>query len=254
MRLRFALALLISIILIGGASWYRFGTTEYVQPNIIAVEQSETNYKNAIEEFLGPKAYTASSTPSSGPLTNTDIIGRSLLSDYILLEARGNATDANIIALADKYVQVLPTLNVAPTIDYVDIKTTSNTKINFQNYANRLEEIYEENTNDVSRAYAEAGSPDTSNPAIYSFISTFGTIYAETASKLQNMSVPLSLVGNHLQLVNGYLSSATGMEAISKIKQDPSVALAGLMAINESLNKEEIILDKIRKILISNGI
>jgi len=92
------------------------------------------------------------------------------------------------------------------------------------------------------------------NTALYSFALTLSTAYTEAASKLKNLPVPASLVPTHLQLVNSYLSSATAMKAVSETEQDSAAAFAGLVVLNENLNKENTILTEISQILTSSGI
>lgn len=255
MQFRLVLALSISILLIGVASWSRFTILGKTPAGIIAVEQlgtSDNDYSEIINDFIEPK--TASTTPRETPLSGTDLIGRRLILDYIGLAASGEVTEANIAALADQYVKSVPTLNQAVVINPTDIKAVSNSQSNFQNYANTLTKIHSEYAERVGNAYAGGNSINDLGPELYSFTSTFSSAYTNAAVKLQNLSVPASLVPTHLEVVNSYLSSAAAMKAISEAEQDSVAAFAGLITLKENASKEDALLNEISRILTSNGI
>ena len=154
MRFRLALALSVSILLIGVASWSRFGTTKYVRSNLIAVEQLGTNEiydeEEVVKDFLEPKPETVSAPAPEKPLTDTDIISRNLILDYIGLAMNGQATEMSISALANQYAEKVPTLHKIVKVGYQDIKITSDSKANFNNYSNELGKIYNEHTVNIS--------------------------------------------------------------------------------------------------------
>ena len=256
MRLGLALALLVSTLLIGTASWYRFATTKYVQSDLVAIQPFDTENAYSEEEilsdFLRPK--TASSTFPEGPLSNTDIIGRQLIMDYIGLAASGGTDTKSISILVDRYIESIPTLNQAATISTAELRTISNTKSNFQNYATGLTKIYKEYATQISAAYQGVGRVEGLNPAIYSFALTASNAYAEAALKLKNLPVPASLASTHLQLVNSYYSSAAAMRAIAETERDSVSAFAGMTVLSENTDKEKVLLTEISQILTSNGI
>lgn len=257
MRFKVALAFLISIILIGGASWSRFGTPKYARPNITTVEQGgEKGIYDAeiLQNFLTPKTETANTITPTTSLSDTDLIGRGLIMSYIDLATSGQATEDRITALADQYVEGIPTLNKAEILQYTDIKSVPDTQSNFQQYANNLTDIHQSYATSVKQAGVGPNGLNTLNPELYSFASTFSNAYKNAALKLKDVPVPSSLAQNHLQLLNSYLSSATAMEAVSKTEQDSASAFAGLIVLNENLNKEDVLLIEISKILTSHGI
>lgn len=254
MRLRLALAFLVSIALIGVASWSRFAVAEKTPANIVAIEQPEISgddYDEILRDFLEPK--TATSTPSEkGPLSSTDLIGRGLIMDYIGLAASGQATEASIATLANQYVTSIPALSKAQTISYSDLKKVTDTKINFQNYADELIKIHNSYAEIINGTNLDAFT--NLNPNLYSMASTLGQAYIEAASKLKSLPVPTSLIQVHLQLVNSYFSSAAAMNAISGTETDSAAAFAGLITLNDNLTKEDAFLSEISQILTSNGI
>ncbi|MDO8565059.1 MAG: hypothetical protein Q7R67_00300 [bacterium] len=243
MRWNLALAFSVSLLLVGYASWSRFTTASTTTPNLIAVESQATNeadYQEILNDFLEPKA--TSSTPvvtQAQPLTKTDMLSRELFSDYIGLAGSGQATEGTITALANKYVENLPKLNSTEVVSFSDLRVVSNTKANFQKYAEEFAEI--ENT------FAEAlGSNDS--PL------SFSKAYTVAAKSLKKTGVPSALTSQHLQLINSYLLSSTGMEVLSRMDSDPTTAFSGLVAVNEDLEKEAQLIKNITDILKSNGI
>ena len=255
MRFRLALAFSVSVILIGFASWSRLGTAENTQPGIVAVERLGTNeegYQDFLQDFLEPK--TLEATSPGEPLSNTDIIGRQLVMDYIELSASGKATEASLAALADRYVESIPALTQASSISYADIQTVPDTKANFQNYADKLVKIHKDYAARIGKAAAQEASFESLNPALYSFVSTFGAAYKDAALKLQGLPVPAALVKSHLQLVNKYLSSAAAMEAVSKTETDSATAFAGLIVLKRNVDEEEALRGEISRILTLNGL
>ncbi len=257
MRFNLALSLLISLILIGTASWSRFVTAEYVQPNIVAVgplEAGEESYEEIVNGFLKPETTGTASTSPTETLSNTDIIGRGLIMDYIGLAANGQATEANIINLANQYVESVPNFNKATVLKAEDIKTVSNTKANFQKYSDTLTIIYKEYADGINKVNAMMGNLITVDSTFYSTVSDLNTIYTKASFELREMSVPMALLSVHLELLNSYLSNAAATEAISKTTEDSTSAFAGLIALNENVDEEIIILNEIDRILTSNGI
>jgi|SRR3989338_1156347 len=248
-----ALSLTISVLLIGVASWYRFGTVKVSQPNLVAVELTEGDYEEIVEDFTGPKEVSPIAT-STKPLTSTDLVGRQLISDYVSLAGSGQVTDADILALADRYVEGLPTLSNAPTITYVDLKIVSDTRNNFQNYTDTLTKIFNEYAAKTNKIQVEDSDLETLSPAFYSSVSTLNTAYAGATSKLKAVAVPSSLAPSHLELVNIYLSIVAATGAISKADQDSTAAFAGLVLLNKNLERRTLLLNEIAQILNSNGI
>ncbi len=247
-------ALVISVALIGGALWFRFVRIPPFSATLVSVSEIEqfASEEAFLNDFVG--ASTAPSVTSTTTLSNTDLIGRQLILDYVDLATSGQATEANINVLANQYVNSVPALSRATEISYADLKTVPDARNNFQNYADELIKIHRTYAEDISRAYAGKVNPNILNQAMYSFVLTFSTAYTEAALKLKGLPVPTSLAPTHLRLVNSYLSSAAAMKAVSNAEQDSATALAGLITFNENLGKEDAILNEISQILNSNGI
>jgi hypothetical protein len=253
MRFRLALALSISVLLIGGASWTRFSRADTYHADLAVVPSAAltADYQN----LLAASATLSTSTPKTQePLTETDLIGRQMILDYISLAANGQATDATVNDLANRYIESLSTLNRASTISQAEIKIVANDKANFQEYANVLAQIHIEYAKQINKS-GNTINIDPDNPSLDPEVTgRFQKAYALAASKLTDLSVPLTLVPSHLKLVNSYMSSAEAMKHIAAMDKDVISAFASLIVANENLTKETAALDEIARILTSNGI
>ena len=258
MRWNLALALSVSILLVGYASWTRFISDDKAAPTLIAIEQKtsdEGEYLDVLSDFLEPKASsTTEAIVSAKPVSQSEMLSRQLLSDYIGLASSGQATDGTITALADKYVRAVPLLNQHESVSQFDLRIVSDTKENLQNYADGLKKIHQEYALTITGANSGNIDFKTLNSDLYSFAAIFGKTYTDTATKLKNLPVPSALVKAHLELTNTYLSSGASMTAISKIEEDSATAFAGLIAINKNLGRENALLVEITHILNSYGI
>src|SRR3989344_5484480 len=98
MRSRTILAVILSLVLVIGASLTRLNKNSYNSATLTAVERplASNEYEDLIKNYL-ENTPTSTSTPAD--LTNTDLIGRQLLTDYLNLNSAGQATDANINTL-----------------------------------------------------------------------------------------------------------------------------------------------------------
>lgn len=250
MRGRLAIALSVSLVLIGFASWSRLSVRDSAQPNLIAVAQFNADPQEILNDFLAPK--TASTTPVSGLLTNTDMVSRQLFLDYMNLATNGEVSNATIETLAENYAQNIPLLQ-GERVNYLDIKTVTDTGANFRKYSNGLAAIYTQHAQNVGRAYAgETG--ESLDGSYYSSSKSAAAAYRKTALALKDLSVPATLASIHLELVNRHFSSATGLEAVAQADEDPLTAMSGLITISENVEQEVLALHAIEKVLNANGL
>jgi hypothetical protein len=250
------LAIVVSLFMVGGASWMRSAKAKNSGGNVAIVQldpESEA-YQNFMNEFLSPESTGRGKTASYEPLSNTDIIGRQMIMDYISLASSGGAGTASIDLLAERYVESIPTLNKAVVLNLSDIRAVPNTKGNFKNYADEITVVYKTYVESMNKAQLPENRIDVLNPEFYSSTFAISMAYAEAANKLKNMQVPGALAQAHLQLTNSYAASAWAMESVSKADKDSANAFAGLIVLNEQIQKEEGLLKEIARILTTNGI
>lgn len=256
MQLRFILAVFLSIALVGLASWYRFGVESYTQPVDLAALEStsiDSEYYSDeafLEEFLKPKA--TSTVAVAEDLSSTDIVGRQLILDYVNLAASGGASISSINALADKYVDSIPSLNKAEPLNITDIKIVADSKVNFQNYAEVITDIHNSYAQELVGLGISGVGLNTLGPELYAFTKAFSQAYKKAAFRLESLPVPQSLASKHLELINSYLSSAAAMESIAHTEEDSAEALAGIIVLKTNLDKEDSLLVEISDILTLN--
>lgn len=251
MRSGISLALLASLLLIGAASWYRFNAAEEYRADLIVLSnQDDRTYQELLRSYVAQ----ASSTPLQESLSATDLISRQLIGDYLNLALSGGASPTNIDALANQYVESVPTLSGTATISILDVETLANTVSNFKDYEHKLNDIHEAFANRVSGAYPGERNLEILGPALYSFLDLLSTSYEEAAVKLRGLVVPAALASSHVELINSYALNATALRSLAATEKDPAVAFAGLLAINQNIDRGEEILAEMDLILSKNGI
>lgn len=243
--MRIIAALTLSAALISVAAWNRFAD---VSPSLGVLSVVNSPTASSSDAFLNEfMATTGTSTPPED-LTGTDLIGRQLIMDYVAMARNGQVTDENLTALAERYVESIPTLISTQKVDPLDLKIVANTKENFSSYASSFDTIY--------RAYSTAFADKYLGRGIEteSVSSDFAVIYENTAAKLKTMAVPAELAEPHLALIDTYLENASAMKALSKSESDPSSSFAGIIVLQSNLEKEQSAIDKIESVLNQNGI
>ncbi len=247
------MALSASLVLIGGASWTRFNHSN--QAGLVAVAGNNLP-QNTYDYDALTSTYLATSTQpgqDNTPLTPTDLVGRQLVIDYLGLAENGQVSDDSLNALADKYVESIPTLVTTSSKTLFDLKVTSNTSEAFQTYASKIQTIY---SNYASTLLSSSSNPDSVSlgPQSTAIAVKMAKIYQGAANSLLALSVPSQLAQAHLDLINLYLQDATAAEAISSSDDDPASSFAGLVAFKGNAQKEQEILGNIQKILTDNGV
>lgn len=245
MRFRVALALCVSVIFIGWASWYRLSPVKKVQPSLALINEPST--EEGIKEFLTPRIATSTTLAEAKPLTATEMVARGLIMDYVGLEANGQATDANIQGIANKYVEGIASLNNPNKVTSLDLTIVTNTKANMDNYTKEFSKISINNSTKLNNIYKQADSN------ISSLSTKAPKVYDQTANDLKNIAVPLLLTQSHLDLINLHLSSAVATKAMAQTGENPAMELAGLITWNENMDQEILILKEIESLLKSNG-
>lgn len=255
--IRLTIALSISVALIGGAMWFRFGQTTYTSSNIVAVDNLEPSLSNDafLEDFLATSTLASTKTTSTEPLSQTDIIGRQLFSDYIALKSQGQVTPSNINALADKYAEGIINLNIsARQVSLNQIIVVLDSEENLAIYGNAVVNIRNKYKNLVTAQYGVGGVTDINSTAFSTFMSTVGKLYQSAANELLSIKIPLPLAKNHVDLVNNYLVTAEAMESISHFSDDPAQALASLNVRTKNAEEEVELFLNIQQTMMANGI
>ncbi len=258
MKLRLASALFISILLIGGAGWVRASqsssNSEKLVQDLVSLSKKETENTNTTPSLNSDPSNILSSATQNKNLNSTDLISHQLILDYVDLAEGGGATEENINALAQKYVESLPTLDKASIASYGDLNPVSNSPQNLRDYSASLTRIQEAYRNKIIKEAASIKNLKILGGDTYALMRTYGNLYKETAEKLKLLPVPALLAAEHLKLINNYLSSSSATIAISNTDRDSAFAFVGLVTYSKNLDEEEIILENISTLLSQNGI
>lgn len=252
-----AVALFISIILVGGAFWTRIDASRN-EAGLIAVNEQRANEDFYKEVFLNPRVDTTPTSTSTQetaePLTGTDLIGRQLILDYVDLAAMGQASDINVELLAERYAESIPTLINTQRLGYLDIKTGPNNFESIKNYSDSLLDIYIQH-------YEKTTGRSANNLSEVSLGSNYDLLFEQTAissditaERLKNLSAPLAIANLHLELINIHISNSITAPIVQKMDEDPLYAIAALTIFNQNSDKEIHILEEMGKIFKANGI
>lgn len=257
MRSRLLLAVFLAVLLIGAATWKRVESTKgEATGSLVALtdttDASTTDITNA-DSSVDLNA-TTSTTSSDEHLTDTDVMSRQLFSDYVSLEANGQATPDNLDALGDEYAASIASGSQAQVVYMIDINTVSDSKANIQSYSDALSKIYNTYSAQLVAASKVNIDPNTFGPTTIAFAQKISAIYQEEADALKIVPVPNSLAADDLKLINFYLSSAWNMLAISNANTDPADAYSGIASETSLGGQEQTILIDIQQKLVSDGI
>lgn len=248
------LAIVASLVLVGGASWSRLSSSKSAS-NLIAVEQNRATDDAYLQEAFASYQNSASTTVTTEPLTGTDLIGRQLMTDYLNLATSGQINEDSIANLADKYVESIPTLISSEQVLFTDLQLVSNDKTNFEKYAKEISEVYKQYSAGMLKLESNRGFTSFTINQDFSDASTqMASLYQKTASGLRNLFVPVAIAQNHLDLVNLYLKNSAGMFSMSKAENDPASAFAGLIIISGNINKEVELWGSVQEVLTKNGV
>lgn len=253
MRVKIVIAILFFVSIIGIASWYRYSNNTEALPILVAESGPTitTDYKNILENYIRQRSATSTQEVA---LSGTDLISHQLIVDYVKLATSGNATSESIDALAEQYVEKVPYLNNVAEISLKEIETVPALKINYQNYANNLIKIEKTYKETIASAYTDTKSLSVPGPELYNFSRVSGTAFEKAASDLIKLEVPVPLADLHRQLINIYRNNAAALLSISNTEQDAASSFAGIIVLNNNLDKAEKVLLEIIKIMNENGI
>lgn len=241
MRFGVIFSIFISLVTITAAIWVRaHKESSSINPSIVSANDFDLPSDQYLQNLTGENA-------GGEILSNTDLISRQLILNYLDLAQNGRATQGNIYDLAQKYIEEVPTLHSATYVNLSEIAKTEDSKASFT--------AYEERLNLIHKKFAEKMAPykgiklNTLNAQFFSFASAVSQAYYSAADELKKMKVPSSIAPTHLQLINKYISSAEAMKSLSKADTDPVSAFAGIAIMNNNFSEGEKILTEISIIL-----
>ena len=258
LRVRFISALVISIALVGGALWFRFVRIPPYANQAVSVSQVET-FSSDSDPLLTDFFNTEASLPatSTTALSQTDLIGRQLFSDYLALKSEGKTTPDNIDVLAKSLAESIKNVSLSiPKVNPNQVIVLPESETSLATYGNAMTNLRNKYKNLVATQTESGGSDlaNTDNPAFSTFMDAAGKLYKAAANELVLIGVPASLAQNHLNLINQYLENAEVMKLISNASEDPLQAYAALNIYIKNSGKESELLLNIQKTLMAHGI
>ena len=255
--IRLIIAFAVSVALVSGAMWFRFVRIPLYSAQLVSVEAIEQLPSE--EAFLADLSKTDVSlyATSTATLSQTDLIGRKLFSDYLELKSQGQATPENIKALADRYAEEIKNFEISiPKVNLDQIIVLPDSEENLAMYGNTMASIRNKYKNLVAAQVENSGGDikDTSSQAFATFMGVVGKLYQASSNELVLVGVPATLASNHRDLINNYLESAEVMASISNTSKDPVRAYAALNIYAQHTEKEAELFLYIQKVMMANGI
>ena len=260
MRFKLALSVCIALLLIVTAVWYRY-QNQVISSDGGFVEQELAVESIDYEEYLLGQLRTglvASTSPEtdSGELTATDLVGRQLFLDFLNMSSKGEATEENILSLANLYEENIVSLRGYEKMGPLELTVVPTTKENLIRYGEAVSEIYLRYQKLVE---AETSMVDDSifssiNPSSKQFASSLDKIFSLEAEEMRKLKVPQTLAETHLELTNNYLARAWFYRAIAEADTDPVLAFAAIASQDKNLAEETALQQKILDELEKYGI
>ena len=247
MRTGLVLSIVVSILIIGAAIWFRTSQTSRINPDLAVVESTSTpSGSSATSTIFG----WINESPAADSINRTDLIGQQLIIDYVNLAASGQATSENVDSLANQYVSSMPGLIKTNQIGKSSLHVVDDSLNAFSSYSDSMTAILNDYQTRVQQ-FMPNGS--TLNPAFYTGITEVGKIYSDTAESMEKIPVPGTLADLHMELINVYLSNSSVMSAIAQTESDPAKSFSGLALYQNNASQETNVLNEINQELKKHG-
>jgi hypothetical protein len=247
MRLSLTLAIAISIVLVGTASWLRFVSAKDSSSNIqlMASDKSRDFSRDAFDLYL--TSLRNDEFSEQEPLTDTDLMGRQLLMDFLKLSSSNEDSDKNLQDLADFYSTNITNLIVSPKLESSSLTIVPTSKISLTTYAEKMASIYLK----YEKLIEEALSRSTNET---SMARTLSGLHTNRAGELKSLQVPRDMSAVHLKLTNNYLSSGYHYKILSEAASDPVRAFAAFALESEKETENGLLYAHVVEILEKYGI
>lgn len=254
MKGRVTFALILSLVLVGGATVFRLSPDTYKSSNKIVYV--ETPIDNEEQEEINKLFFESINSPTQKSLkepSSTELIGRGLITGYIDLATKGVATQKNLEALANQYVESVPSFRTLTPLTLSDIQTTPNTPGAFKTYEDEVNKIHEEYAKNTKKIAEKAYEVTKIDSNFRTFANTLGNAYTKAANKLKNLKAPASVADAHLELINSYLSSAESLKILAGGDNDSASLFAAMVTVRSDVEMQNQILGRISQIIRTNG-
>jgi hypothetical protein len=255
LRSRQTLAVIFSLVLVFGALWVRYVNakdTKQLEIALIAEDNKRQETQEALSKELLRNADETSLETET--LTQTDLIGRQLFTDYMSLSSKGQATPENLNDLASKYVTSIQSIDATTLFTISDLKIVEDSDITLKSYGQSLFGIRSKYQNSIKEMTSGMVSIQPGTNQFTTFMKNVSLLYKQSAEEMENLPVPASLAPYHLKLINNYLSSANAANQLTDISKDPIGSYASINTQAKNGKEEVEILNSIQTSLSSKGI
>ena len=194
---------------------------------------------------------------STAPLTNTDIMGRELLANYLQLQKTGQTSNKDAVTfVANQLVDNAMSRMATAAVYYsTDINISKKYDVaSLTSYSNGLSKILDTSMPKKNEVYVVTDVADTGDMSLLKNIDPIIDGYKQTLQSLLSIPVPEPLSPYHLMLVNGVSMQFFNAQQLRKISSDP---LSGLAAVNQevpAMEQTSGALDQIKSHLLDKGI
>jgi hypothetical protein len=250
MRKHIMVAIFVSVGIIGAAFFSRLSTHKPALNLVVLPSSSRTEVDPATIIPL----FTGTSTTSAATITQTDMVSRQLVSDYLNLNAAGGSTLSNLTTLGSKYGDALAANPTVVSYDVSQTRVVADTPANILSYALTVFALRAKYETLSTQLLNGDTNIDTSDPRFKTLMLGLSHLFEEALPEFLNTPVPTSLAANHVALLNNYSSSAQATRIIANINEDPASVIAAFsIQANNSAEQEELF-GNIRVAVIAQGL
>ncbi len=209
------------------------------QKSFFDISSSSQAYKSGIDSLN-------TFSTSTGPLTNTDILGRNFLVTYSQMRQVGLSSDAKTIDTVATNLATNSLSNLEkPKAYYMsDLTIVSDSTLDLKtvvaigNYATFMTGIFNNFPTPAAEADIANEAFDKNNMSLLKNIDPIISTYKKTISSLLSIPVPQSASQYHLDLINGFSSSQFISEALRNLDADP---VRGLNAVGQEMQTLQLL-------------
>jgi hypothetical protein len=251
MKAGITIAVLISITVIGGATWYRISSAKNkAVSSLTSIESSHSS-----SDATGADAYNLSVTtnPTTDPQTLTKNVTQGIFSDFVDLSATGQATDNNLDKLGKVYADKIGSLSTIKTVAVIsDLSVVDDSDSSLMKYSAALSSTYSKYADMAQQAVSLSGSISSTDKNFTKLMLSLADIFNKEANELKKIPVPSSISEAHLTLINNYYNYSNTTKALAGVNSDPLMAYGAMQSI--SGNEDGAILGMISEILAMHNI
>jgi hypothetical protein len=176
--------------------------------------------------FKQPGSTAKAATPEN--LTASDVLGRAFMTKYAELKETGLNKDSKSVQVAMSQVisQTLSSMPAPQTFSKKNVKVVADSSPSAASYAKSLMSVFSRYMPKENGAEIASRAFDDNDMSELADIDSITAGYASMLSELSRMTVPVSAVGYHVDLMNSVAMSLYNAQSFRHIDTDPVRGLA----------------------------